>query len=151
MAKMEFKFGGTVTPEQLRHATKPVIPIPYKMDVELLEAIKQYTGGKRTGIGEFAQDAIKLYLPDLDTVLIAGVETKSRQRLNDSRPSMVQIDAEPADQLQQAAEFLKEKGYSRFGRGSVMVACCLLHADALNLLKPDAAPAKGIAQPKGRK
>lgn len=151
MGKIEFKFGGTITPEQLRHAIKPVVSIPYKMDTELLGAIKRYTDGKRSAIAEFAQDAVKLYLSDLDTVLIAGVEIKSRQRLHDSRPSMVQIDAETGDMLQQAADFLKEKGYSRFGRGGIMIACCLLHADALSLLKPDTTPAKLSTQPKGRK
>ena len=150
MAKLEFKFGGTVTPDQLRHAIKPVIPIPYKMDMELIGAIRQYSGAKKSSVAEFAQDAIKLYLADLDTVLVAGVEVKAHQRVNASRPSMVQIDAESGDMLQQAADFLKEKGYTRFGRGGIMVACCLLHADALNLLKPDA-PVPEAPKSKGRK
>ena len=130
---IEFLYTGIVTPDMIRKAQKPTEPIPYRMDSELYAAMKRCNGG-RTGPAEFMAEAVKTYVTDLDSVLLAAMDCKARQREHDTKSSMILVDAEIGDMLTQAAVFLKDKGFVRMGRGTVMVACALLKADSEHLI-----------------
>jgi len=134
LKNIEFSFTGKVSPDQLRHAVNPIEPIAYQMDTKLINAIKEYTDKKRSGPGLFLMEAVDEYIRDLDSVLLSAIECKARRGDYGGRPSVVRVLADTADMLQQAADFLKKKGYKRIGRGGIMVACALLHADKLKLL-----------------
>jgi hypothetical protein len=134
MVKLAFKFSGTVTPEQYKRAARPVEPLPYRMDVKLFDAIKIATDNKRSGVGEFMEEAVKKHLLDLDNILLAAMECRARVSQYGDRTSMVQVSAETGEMLQQASDFLKEHGFKRLGRGGAAVACALLLADERKIL-----------------
>ena len=144
MAKLVFRFTGLVTPDQLRKAARPTEPIPYRMDTALFEAIHLSLGKTRTAVAQFMEEAVSGNIEDLDAVLMAAMDIKERQVTRSSKSSAVQISIDVADVLKDAAAFLKEKNYTRMGRGTVMTACAILEAEKRRFIGSADQPDKPI-------
>lgn len=140
MAAIVFRYTGLVTPEMIRKTE----PIPYRMDTPLYEAIRISVGKARSGVAQFMEAAVEGNVQDLDAVLMAAMDCRERLLTRTAMASMVQVKTDVADTLKAASEFLKEKQYSRMGRGTVMVACAILEAEKRRIIGSADQPDKPI-------
>jgi len=130
---MQFNFTGDITPDMFQ--TERTVPCAYNIDKDLLKAIlKSMEGDPEMNISVFMVNSLMEYLEDLDSVLLALMDLRTRKVEHSFINKHVQLKVSIDKRLTEAGVFLKSKGFPRITHGNFLVACALLKADKEHLI-----------------
>ena len=120
-----------VRPEHLCKRSKL---INSRIDLELHKVCQAAAQAAGQTLTLWTIASVRNYLFDLDNVLLAIVDGRSRRKSCLTRSHQLLIPAPYCDDLQEALNYLKKRGYGLTALGSLVEACLILRADAENLL-----------------